>query len=166
MVEYVGLPPAKIGAAEVRRFLLYLIKEVCPSPRTVNVYLAGIRFLYLVTLKRPEVVADVGYMKTAMHLPRFLSGPEVERLLAALPTVRWQAVAMLAFGAGLRVGEIARLEIGDIDAKRMVIHIRGAKRDVLVRTLVPATEPLLARTRTRRPWHGQSASVSGSSSRT
>ena len=37
-------------------------------------------------------------------------------------------MAMLAYGAGLRVGEIVRLETGDIDAKRMVLHIRDTKR--------------------------------------
>ena len=37
-------------------------------------------------------------------------------------------MAMLAYGAGLRVGEIVGLEIGDIDAKRMVSHVRHAKR--------------------------------------
>jgi site-specific recombinase XerD len=120
-------PPAKLGAAEVRSYLLHLIHER-KAPATVNVYAAAIGFLYRITLKRPEVVADVVWMKTPMRLPRFLSGPEVERLLAVLPTARLQAMAMLAYGAGLRVGEIVQLETGDIDAKRMVIHVREAKR--------------------------------------
>jgi integrase/recombinase XerD len=72
--------------------------------------------------------SDVARMKTPMRLPRFVSGPQVARLLVALPTARLQTMAMLAYGAGLRVGEIVGLEIGDIDAKRMVIHVRHAKR--------------------------------------
>jgi len=70
----------------------------------------------------------LGHVKTPMRLPRVLSGVEVARLLAALPTERYRVMGMLAYGAGLRVGEIVRLEIGDIDAKRMVLHIRDAKR--------------------------------------
>jgi site-specific recombinase XerD len=127
-VEHIGLPPAKVGAAEVRSYLLHLIHEVKAAPATVNVYAGAIRFLYRVTLKRAEVVADVVRMKTPMSLPRFVGGAEVERLLWALPTARLQAIAMLAYGAGLRVSEIVRLETGDIDAKRMVIHVREAKR--------------------------------------
>jgi len=127
-VEHYGRPPAKLGAEEVRSYLLHLVHQRRAKAATVNVYAAAIAFLYRVTLKRPDIVTDVARLKTPMHLPRFLSGPEAERLLAALPTVRWQAVAMLAFGAGLRVSEIVGLETGDIDAKRMVVHIRDAKR--------------------------------------
>jgi integrase/recombinase XerD len=127
-VEHFALPPAKLGAAEVRGYLLYLIKEVKAAAPTVNTYAAAIRFLYCVTLQRPEVVADVVRVKTPMHLPRFLSGTEVERLLAAISTLKHRAIVMLAYGAGLRVSEIARLEIRDIHPKRMVLHIRDAKR--------------------------------------
>jgi site-specific recombinase XerD len=127
-VEYFKLPPSKLGAPEVRRFQLYLLREAGVSASTVNVYASAIRFLYRVTLKRPEVVTDLVRVKTPMHLPRVLSGVEVERLLAALPTLRHRVMGMLAYGAGLRVGELVRLEIGDIDAKRMVLHIREAKR--------------------------------------
>jgi site-specific recombinase XerD len=127
-VEYFALPPAKLGAAEVRCYLLHLIREAKVAPPTVNTYAAAISFLFKVTLKRADVVADVVRMKTPMHLPRFLSGTEVERLLAALQTLKHRAMVMLAYGAGLRVSEVARLEIADIDAKRMVMHIRDAKR--------------------------------------
>ena len=127
-VDHFAAPPAKLGAAEVRRYLLYLLNEAKASPSTVNTYAAAIRFLYGVTLKRPDVVADVVRLKTPMHVPPILSGTEVERLLAAIPTTKHRAMGMLAYGAGLRVSEIARLELGDIDKKRMVLHVRHAKR--------------------------------------
>jgi len=127
-VEHFALPPARLGAAEVRRYLLHLLHEAKVTPPTVNTYAAALRFLFRVTLKRPEVVADVVRLKTPMHLPRVLSGTEVERLFAAIPTLKHRAIVMLAYGASLRVSEVARLEVGDIDAKRMVLHIRDAKR--------------------------------------
>ena len=34
---------------------------------------------------------------------------------------------MLAYSAGLRVGEVVKLKIEDIDSKRMLIHVKGAK---------------------------------------
>lgn len=127
-VEHFGQPPAKLGAEEVRSYLLHLVQEKRSKPATVNVYGAAIAFLYRVTLKRPAVVEDVARVKTPVRLPRFVSGPEVSRLLAALRSEKMQTIAMLAYGAGLRVSEILALERGDIDAKRMLIHIRHAKR--------------------------------------
>lgn len=126
--EHVQVPPGKLDAGDVRRYLLYLIHEAKVSPSTVNVYAAAIRFLFAVTLKRPEVVADVVPLKTRMRLPRVLSGTEVEKLIGALRSLKHLAIAMLLYGAGMRVGEVRYLETGDIDAKRMVIHIRDAKR--------------------------------------
>lgn len=34
---------------------------------------------------------------------------------------------MMAYAAGLRVGEVVRLRLEDIDRKKMLIHVRGAK---------------------------------------
>jgi integrase/recombinase XerD len=127
-VEHVGRPPAAIRADDVRQFLLHLLRVRKAHPRTLNVYASALRFFYRVTLKRPEVVAEVANMRVPMRLPRFLSGSEIERLLAAIPSRKHQAILMLAYGAGLRVGEIQRLEAQDVDAKRMVLHIRTTKR--------------------------------------
>jgi len=126
--EYFTVPPAKLEAADVRRYLLYLLHEAKVSAGTVNIYAAAIRFLFAVTLKRPEVVADVVWLKTPMHLPRVLGGTEVEGVFAAIKSLKYQAIVMLVYGAGLRVSEVAQLEVGDIDAKRMVLLIRNAKR--------------------------------------
>ena len=83
-VDYFNLPPSKLGASEVRRFGLHLLREARVSASTVNVYAAAIRFLYCVTLKRPEVVTGLVHVTTPLRLPRVLSGVEVARLLAAL----------------------------------------------------------------------------------
>jgi site-specific recombinase XerD len=97
-------------------------------PATVNVYAGAIRFLYSVTLKRPQDVTEVVRMKVPMRLPAVLSGTEVERLLGAVRGIKHRALVLLAYGAGLRVSEIARLEVGDIDPKRMLLHVRQSKR--------------------------------------
>jgi site-specific recombinase XerD len=50
------------------------------------------------------------------------------RLLGALASDKQRVLVMLAYGAGLRVSEACGLRIDDIDAKRMVIRVRHAKR--------------------------------------
>jgi integrase len=67
-------------------------------------------------------------MKKPLRLPKVLSGTDVEKLIAALPTKKLQVIGALAYGAGLRVSEIVGLETDDIDAKRMVILVRPSKR--------------------------------------
>lgn len=126
--KHFGRSPATMGAAEIRQFLLYLIRERKVHPATSNVYAGAIKFLYRVTLGRPEQVLSVTQRKVPMRVPTILSGTEIERLLGAMTSNKHRALVMLAYGAGLRVSEVAALEIQDIDAKRMVLRIRNAKR--------------------------------------
>ncbi len=56
-----------------------------------------------------------------------LSKEEVAKILSLVDNVKHKAILMLVYSAGLRVGEVVRLRPEDIDSKRMLIHINGAK---------------------------------------
>jgi len=88
---------------------------------------AGLKFLYTVTLGRPEEVAGIPWPRVRRPLPDVLSGSEVERLLAAVELCKHRMVLMAAYGAGLRVSEACSLSVGDIDSVRGVIHVRDGK---------------------------------------
>ena len=79
---------------------------------------------YEVTLRRPVEVCELARMR---H-PKALSGSEVERLLGAVSTKKHRAMRRLACGAGPGVSEVVRLEVGALDAKRMLGHVRASKR--------------------------------------
>jgi integrase/recombinase XerD len=126
--DYFGRSPAEMGAAEIRTFLLHLVQERKVSPSSFNVCAASITFLYTVTLDRPEAIARVPRMRVPMHVPVVLSPVEVQQLLGALASHKDRALVMLAYGAGLRVSEACKLRVDDIDAKRMLLRVRHAKR--------------------------------------
>ena len=64
------------------------------------------------------------------RLPRYLNEEEVHRLLAVVNgSPRDSAIIhVLAFG-GLRVGELCRLKVEDIEFERNILHIRSGKGD-------------------------------------
>lgn len=119
--------PAEMGEEEVRAYLLHLVDDRRLSPSTLKVTTAALKFLYEVTLGRPEVVRSVRMPRKSVKLPVILSGSEVVRLLEAIGSPKYRVIVMTAYGAGLRVGEACSLEISDIDSKRMVIRIRNGK---------------------------------------
>jgi len=80
-----------------------------------------------VTLKRPAVVAALPYPKVPLKLPDVLSRDEAETLLAKWHSLKYRALFMVAYGAGLRVSEACGLQVGDIDRQRMMIHVRAGK---------------------------------------
>ncbi|HLK38375.1 MAG TPA: tyrosine-type recombinase/integrase, partial [Polyangiaceae bacterium] len=62
-------------------------------------------------------------------LPTVLSLDEVHALLRALRHRRYQALAMVLYGTGLRIREAIALEVGDIDGARGVVRVRHGKGD-------------------------------------
>ncbi len=127
-IDYFDRSPVRLGEAEIREFLLHLTDEKKASPATVKMHVAALRFLYSVTLKRPEKVAGLVWPKVPHPLPDILSGSEVERLLNAVDSLKHRVILMAAYGAGMRIGEACSLATIDIDRERMVIHIRDGKR--------------------------------------
>lgn len=63
--------------------------------------------------------------KVADGLPRVLELDDVTRVLAACPDARAFTVVILLIQCGLRIGEVARLRVDDIDRRRRVALIRG-----------------------------------------
>ena len=116
-----------MGEQEVRDFLLHLVRDRKASPATQDMYVNALKFLYTVTLKRPEVVKDISHPKRPKTLPVILSPEEVLRIFAAIRSVKHKAIIATAYAAGLRISEVCGLRIADIDSQRMRIHVRSGK---------------------------------------
>jgi integrase/recombinase XerD len=74
-----------------------------------------------------DVTATIPHAKKPRRLVTVMLGSEVELLLAHTRSPKYRAIFMLAYGAGLRIGEIRHLRVDDIDSKRGLIHVRDGK---------------------------------------
>ena len=111
---------------EVRRFQLYLIESgtsICNRNRIMT----GVRFLFRVTLRRHDLAAEVWHIKEPEKLPPVLSPEEVRRVLTMATSLKARAMLTLAYGCGLRAGEVVRLRAGDIDSEQMIIRVVQSK---------------------------------------
>jgi integrase len=116
-----------LGTQDVKAFLLHLQRERKAGPCTVNVYIAAISFLYRHVLRMPGVVDDVPHPRIPKTLPDVLSREEVEQVLGAVRSLKLRTILSMAYAAGLRISEALRMRVEDVDSKRMVLHVRGAK---------------------------------------
>ena len=73
------------------------------------------------------MIKHLPYGKRPKTLPVVLSKDEVTRLFAAMPNLNYRIILMTAYSAGLRVSEVARLRVEDIDRERMLIRVRQGK---------------------------------------
>ncbi len=119
--------PEIMGEREVRRYLLYLLDERQVSHNTYRQAYSALKFLYSVTLRRRFEVPTLSRKTRPRPLPEVLSGTEVRRLLEAFRRPKYRMLVMTMYGAGLRVSEACRLRPPDIDAGRMLIHVRLGK---------------------------------------
>jgi site-specific recombinase XerD len=74
------------------------------------------RFVY--SIRRP---------KKDKRLPVVLSQEEVSGIFSSVNNIKHKLILMLMYSAGLRIGEVVKLRVGDIDVKRRLIRIRGGK---------------------------------------
>lgn len=125
LADYFGRPVADLTREEIRQYVDSF--GTSTSPSTLGGKLSALLFLYRKTLGRPELVSFIKFPKPYSRLPEVLGLQEVDRVLRAIRVRRYQAIAMVMYGAGLRLSEALALEVSDIDGARGVIHVRHGK---------------------------------------
>jgi len=136
--------PAELGPPEITRFLTALAVDSHVGAATQNQALAALLFLY-----REVFGHDPGWLdgilraKRSQRLPVILPRREVGALLNNLGGSNW-IMAMLLYGAGLRLRECLRLRVKDVDFTRNEILVREGKGNKDRVTMLPASvkEPL------------------------
>lgn len=126
--RHFGTTPAALGPEHIRASQLYVTNDKQLAPSSILVAVAALRFLYHVTLKkRWPVDAILPAPNTPQILPIVLSPAEVAPFFACVASVKHRAILPTCSAAGLRVSEVVRLTIRDIDSERMVIRVVQGK---------------------------------------
>ena len=118
-------PLASLTRDELRRYVEEVIEQSHSTAR--NVRLSALLFLYRKTLGRPEMVSFISLGKQKSKVPEALSLDEVNRFLQNIDKPRYRIIAMVLYGAGLRISEALPIQVTDIDGARGVIRVRNGK---------------------------------------
>jgi integrase len=126
LAAFLERSPDTATAEELRCFQLHLVDQGT-SPITLNATLTGLKFFFGVTLGGAEVMAKTSSVRVPQTLPVVLSRDEVARLIGAVTNLKHQTALTVAYGAGLRAGEVIALKVGDIDSQRMTLRVEQGK---------------------------------------
>jgi len=147
--------PSKLGPEEARKYFHQLIETEEVSWSFFNQSVCALRFLYRVTLQRPEMIPHLPFPRQEKRLPTVLSEAEVTRFFRDLSHPRDRVALLAIYAAGLRVSEVLGLKPDDIDSDRMLIHVRQGKgrKDRMVMLSPTLLEELRHYVRWARPHH-------------
>ncbi len=129
--------PRSLGEAEVTAFLTHLAVQARVSASTQNQALAALLFLYRDVFGEPlPWLSEVVRAKRPTRLPAVLTREEVRVVLAEVRGAA-RLVALLLYGAGLRLMEALQLRVKDLDLERAVLTVRAGKGDKDRITVLP-----------------------------
>ena len=149
--------PREMGAAQVEAFLSHLAVERNVSASTQNQAKAALLYLYkqVLGLDLPWL-DEVVQARAARRLPVVLTPGEVRALLGALNGQMWLVVSLL-YGTGMRLLEVLRLRVKDVEFERREITVREGKGNRDRVTMLPEglVEPLRAQLERTRQLHAR-----------
>jgi integrase/recombinase XerD len=155
--QHFGRSPDQLSAQDARQYLLHLVQERHASWSRYNQARCGLQFFFRITLGRDEHFEKLPCARTPKRLPTVLSADELRRLFdVAGRDAKHKALLMTLYGAGLRISEALNLRTGDIDSRRMLIHVRlgkgtGGGKDRMVKLSPQLLAVLREYWRARRP---------------
>lgn len=120
-------PASTLSSEDVKRYILYCINDLHLKENTIHSRLNALKFYFEQVLNREKIFVDIPRPKRHLILPKVLGEQEIGALFRALDNKKHKAILFTAYSAGLRVSEVVRLRIKDIDADRMQIFVEKAK---------------------------------------
>ena len=127
VAAHFGKSPAELSVEEIREYLRYLMEEKKASQSALVQAYSALKFFFEKTLDRPWNASRIPRSKQRKKLPGVLSREEVESIFSATGNLKHRAILMTIYSAGLRVGEVTRLKVADIDSERMTIRVNEGK---------------------------------------
>ena len=111
---------------EVNQYLFVLAREKSASSTYFKHTIYGLKFFFRIH-NMEDRIFRMPTVKNDRKLPVVLSPEELKRLFKAPQRLKQRVLFALIYSAGLRVGEVCRLKLSDIDSDRMVIRIEKSK---------------------------------------
>lgn len=117
--------PKEIANEDVKRYLEYLANKQV-SNATLNLAINALKFYYTQILKR-RFFFDIKHPKKEKRLPVVLTKEEIRKMLEVTKNLKHKLLMEIMYASGLRVSEVVKLEIKNIDLVEGIIRVNLGK---------------------------------------
>jgi integrase/recombinase XerD len=112
---------------DLRRYLLFIKNDQQWEANSLKVAYSGLKFFYCHTCPREWPTLQKLRIPRQLKLPTVLTIAEVDQLIAAIRKPALKCFFWTVYSLGLRLQEALHLQVSDIDAGRMLVHVRRGK---------------------------------------
>ena len=116
-----------LTAGDLKRYMQYAMEKEGISENTAHSRLNALKYYFEQVLGREKFFWEIPRPKKHMILPKVISEEKVIAGLLPVKNVKHKTLLLLAYSAGLRVSEVIKIKITDINSDRMQIAINKAK---------------------------------------
>ena len=127
LVDHFESAPEEISEKQLEDYFLFRRNDSHWALRTLRVCHSGIKFYYLFVQSRDWKLFSILRAQKESKLPTVLSTEEVDKILCEVTTFHNYAFLSTVYACGLRLQEALNLQVGDIEATRMVVDVRAGK---------------------------------------
>ena len=124
-LDFVGKSAREVNTQDIKDYLLYL-KAKNYSNTSLNNVISALKFYYQQVLKR-KLFFNIHRPKKEKFLPVVLSKQEIIRIINSTNNLKHKLILSLLYGSGLRVSEVVKLKISDLDIDNKTILIKASK---------------------------------------
>ncbi|MBU4458913.1 tyrosine-type recombinase/integrase [Patescibacteria group bacterium] len=124
-LDYARKGPRDVANADIKRYLEHLVDNGVSSS-TLNLAINALKFYYVGILKR-RLFFDIKHAKKNKKLPVVLSKNEIKRMIEAMDNPKHKFLIQLLYATGLRVSEVIKVRMSDIDLDRKMVLVKQGK---------------------------------------
>ena len=127
LAKFYRCSPDQLSPDQIRAYLHHLLVERHFAWSSCNQVACGLQFFYVTTLGWDALRLNLPPRTGRRLLPHLMSVEELQRLFTSATNPRHRALLMTTYAAGLRVGEVVRLQRTDIESDRMLLRVNQGK---------------------------------------
>jgi site-specific recombinase XerD len=121
------VPADDLQPEHLKRYLVYCHEKLGLKENTLHSRINAIKFYYEQVLRREKFFWEIPRPKKQILAPRFFNADEITAIIRSAGNIKHKVMLMLGYGTGMRVSEIVRLKVENIDSSRMCILVERAK---------------------------------------
>lgn len=122
-----GKSAREITTVDIREYLEQLVDKGRANS-TINSAYSALK-LYFETIYRRRFFVNIPRVKKSQYLPVIFSKDEVKQILAGVTNVKHKLILAVLYSSGLRVSEVVRLKVADLDFSNLLLRVRQGKGD-------------------------------------